>query len=176
MNSYKSEFMYEFRIFTYIFMCMNSLLIYSWIHMIISYMNSYRLWIHMIMSYMNSYVYEFIYMNSYMKSCNLWIHMIFSYMNSYVSWIHIWIRVYQGSRCCLQRPMIGGRSLAAVPRADRQWKERRQRPRYLEVPLLLLQLGKLVAEAHDWRRGRSSDSWREHCMPTWMSVHCSLSR
>ena len=48
----------------------------------------------------NHFIYEFIYMNSYMNSCNLWIHMIFSYMNSYVLWIHIWIRVYQGSRCC----------------------------------------------------------------------------
>ena len=103
MNSYKSEFMYEFRIFTYIFMCMNSLLIYSWIHMIISYMNSYRLWIHMIISCLNSYYsmvvlmiqYEFIYMNPGLISCNIWIHMIISYMNSRGSRIHIWIWRYQ---------------------------------------------------------------------------------
>ena len=29
---------------------------------------------------------------------NSYIHVIFWYMNSYVSWIHIWIRVYQGPR------------------------------------------------------------------------------
>ena len=42
-------------------------------------MYSCRLWIHMIISYMNSY----------MNSCNLWIDMIISYMNSYGSWIHV---------------------------------------------------------------------------------------
>ena len=73
--------------------------IYIWIHMIISYVNSYSLWIHKFISYMNSDIYEFIYMNSYMNSYKLWFHVIFSYTNSYVSWIYVWIRVYQGSRC-----------------------------------------------------------------------------
>ena len=67
------------------------------IHMSMNYMsmNSYRtiyLWIICL------YVYEFIYMNSYLISCKIWIHMIFSCMNSSVSWVHTWIRVYQGSR------------------------------------------------------------------------------
>ena len=60
-----------------------------WIHIIISYMNSYN-------DYMNSYVNEFIYMNScmnsFMKLYELWIHMIFSCMNSYVS--HVWIHMF----------------------------------------------------------------------------------
>ena len=41
-----------------------------------------------------------------MNSCKLWIHMIFSYMNSYVSWIHIWIRVCQGSRCSKTKQLV----------------------------------------------------------------------
>ena len=58
---------------------------YTWIHIL---MNSYIhfiyefrcIWIHIIISYMNSYN---DYMNSYMNSYKLWIHMIFSYLNSY---------------------------------------------------------------------------------------------
>ena len=107
LNSHTYEFIYEFRIYTFEFIHMNYILLNSyihftyeftciWIHIIISYMNSYHgFWIHM---YMNSHIY-FFYMNSYINSYKLWIHIIFSYMNSYVSSIHIWIRVYQGSRC-----------------------------------------------------------------------------
>ena len=98
MNSYMNSESIHLNSYTWIHILMNSYIhfIYEfrciWIHIIISYMNSYN-------DYMNLYyVYEFIYMNSYMNSYKLWIHMIFSYMNSYVSWNHIWIRVYQGSR------------------------------------------------------------------------------
>ena len=98
------EFIYEFRIHSFEFMYRILILmnwyihfIYQfrciWVHIIISYMNSYN-------DYMNSHVYVSIYMNLYMNSCNLWIHnscklwihMIFSFMNSNVSWIHIWIQ------------------------------------------------------------------------------------
>ena len=73
---------------------------YTWIHKL---MDSYIhltneftcIWILIIISYMNSYVYEFTFMNSYMNSYKLY---DFSYMNSHVLWIHIWIRMYQGSR------------------------------------------------------------------------------
>ena len=41
--------------------------------------------------------------------------MIFSYMNSYVSWIHTWIRVYQGSRC------LSRRAPRLKPRRLRSW-------------------------------------------------------
>ena len=98
MNSYMNSESIHLNSYTWIHILMNSYIhfIYEfrciWIHIIISYMNSYN-------DYMNLYyVYEFIYMNSYMNSYKLWIHMIFSYMNSYVLWIHLWIRVYQGSR------------------------------------------------------------------------------
>ena len=89
------KFMYLFRIFAWIHI---HVFIYSWIPKFISFMNLYRPWIHMIISYMNSYLYEFTYKNSYINSCKLWIHMIISNMNSFSSWSHIWIRGYKGSR------------------------------------------------------------------------------
>ena len=62
-------------------------------------MNSYSLWIHMIISYMNSYMYEFIYMDSY-----IWNHMncefmyeltwTMDHMNYEFIWFfHIWIHI-----------------------------------------------------------------------------------
>ena len=87
LNSYTFEFIWEFRIYTFEFIHMN-----SYIHLT----NEFTcIWILIIISYMNSYVYEFTFMNSYMNSYKLY---DFSYMNSHVLWIHIWIRMYQGSR------------------------------------------------------------------------------
>ena len=44
-------------------------------------------------------------------------HMTFSYMNLYVSWIHILIRVYQGSRCPPPPPREGEQRFALGPAA-----------------------------------------------------------
>ena len=86
---YLDSYTYEFRIYTFEFINMNSYtstheFIYSFHIWISMYMNSCN---HFIMnSYkdcVNSFAYEFTCMNSYMNSYKLWIHMIFSYLNSY---------------------------------------------------------------------------------------------
>ena len=93
LNSYTwiHILMYSYFHFIYEFRCI-------WIHIIISYMNSYN-------DYMNSYVYEFIswYTNSY--------------MNSYISWIHIWIRLYQGSRWQARSLSVTNRPVATQSRS-----------------------------------------------------------
>ena len=71
LNSSIHEFINKFRIYTYEFIY--SWIIYSWIHMIISCMNSYRLWIH---------ICKFI-LDSNLNSYRPWIYLIILHKNSY---------------------------------------------------------------------------------------------
>ena len=80
MNSYKNSESIHWNSYTWIHILMNSYIHFTyeftciWIHIIISYMNSYN-------DFMNSHVYEFTCMNSY-----IWIHETYEFV--YEIWIH----------------------------------------------------------------------------------------
>ena len=87
MNSYKNSESIHLNSYTWIHILMNSYIHFTyeftciWIHIIISYMNSYN-------DFMNSYVYEFTYMWNHIF-IHIWIHINYEFICFFHIWVHM---------------------------------------------------------------------------------------